>query len=83
MHFEIKDYAAHQALQLTRFGLKLNFLIPSSKVVFFCFAFSNLAGSSTMSGVDCRKASALPVDIDSLSRDESGVMESWPVSSPV
>lgn len=37
----------------TLFGLKLNFLIPSSKVVFLCLAFSKRLGSSlgTTSGV--------------------------------
>jgi hypothetical protein len=35
----------------TFFGFWLNRLIPSIKVVFFCFALSNLLGSSAMSGV--------------------------------
>ena len=47
-------------LSLTFFGLKLNFLMPSSSVVFFCFALSNLLGSSTTSGVGWRVGSSLP-----------------------
>ena len=35
----------------TFFGFWLNRLIPSINVVFFCFALSNLLGSSAMSGV--------------------------------
>lgn len=44
--------------QPTRFGLKLNFRIPSSNVVFFCFALSNLPGSSLFSGVAVLETSA-------------------------
>jgi hypothetical protein len=42
-----------RSLRRTLFGLKLNFLIPSSSVVFLNFAFSNRLGSSegTTSGV--------------------------------
>lgn len=32
----------------TRFGLKLNFLMPSNNVVFFCLALSNFVGSSAI-----------------------------------
>jgi hypothetical protein len=52
----------------TRLGLKLNFLMPSSSVVFFCLALSNLLGSSMRSGVGCRRASTL-APAESLSED--------------
>lgn len=67
----------------TRSGLKLNFLIPSKSVVFFCLALSNLLGSSPRSGVGWRSVSRLCADVESLSRDESGVIESRLISSPV
>src|SRR6266404_144975 len=41
----------HVAAPHTFFGFWLNRLMPSITVVFFCFALSNLLGSSTMSGV--------------------------------
>ena len=56
----------------TRLGLKLNFLIPSSSVVFLCFALSNLLGSSETSGVGCRLSLALSGGLLSLSRDRDG-----------
>jgi hypothetical protein len=46
--------------------LKLNFLIPSKSVVFFCLALSNRLGSSKISGVDCLVVSRGKFDILSL-----------------
>lgn len=70
------------AKQPTRLGLKLNFLMPSKSVVFFCLALSNLLGSSAISGVGCRNVSTLPLAADSLSNDPSGVTGSRLRSSP-
>ena len=67
---------------ITRFGLKLNFLMPSSSVVFLCFAVSNLLGSSVKSGVGCLNVSELPaVAVDIRSTELSGVIESRRTSS--
>ena len=57
--------------RLTRLGLKLNFLIPSRMVVFFCLALSNRPGSSKISGVDCLAVSK--GKLDTLSLDSAGV----------
>jgi hypothetical protein len=50
--------------------LKLNFLIPSNSVVFFCLALSNRVGSSWISGVDCLVVSRGKFDILSLDSAE-------------
>jgi hypothetical protein len=49
----------------TLLGLKLNFRIPSSSAIFFCFALSNRVGSSSTSGVGCLKFSTLAVKLGS------------------
>jgi hypothetical protein len=45
--------------------------MPSRSVVFFCFAVSNLDGSSASSGVDCLSNSTLPLATDNRSDDPS------------
>lgn len=67
----------------TRLGLKLNFLMPSRRVVFFCFALSNFVGSSeTGSGVGILLDSERLGAADNLSIEFSGVIVSARTSSP-
>ncbi len=70
----MRDAGDDQHDKHTLFGLKLNFFIPSSNVVFFCFALSNLVGSSASSGVGPLVTSAPPGD--NFSTEKSGVIVS-------